>query len=75
MVGKPLKVLPYQIIENGPGQGGLAGAVIPISPGRPGAESQLVQHPLVPTSSAAMIKLTETREITPGVWVHPDEER
>jgi len=22
-----------------------------------------------------MIKLTETREITPYVWVHPDEER
>jgi hypothetical protein len=24
---------------------------------------------------AHMIKLTETREITPYVWVHPDEER
>jgi hypothetical protein len=22
-----------------------------------------------------MIKLTETREITPYIWVHPDEER
>jgi hypothetical protein len=22
-----------------------------------------------------MIKLTETREITPYVWVHPDDER
>jgi hypothetical protein len=22
-----------------------------------------------------MIKLTETREITPYLWVHPDEER
>jgi hypothetical protein len=22
-----------------------------------------------------MIKLTETREITPHLWVHPDEER
>jgi len=22
-----------------------------------------------------MIKLTETREITPCLWVHPDEER
>jgi hypothetical protein len=24
---------------------------------------------------AAMIKLTETREITPYAWLHPDEER
>jgi hypothetical protein len=24
---------------------------------------------------AHMIKLTETREITPYVWAHPDEER
>ena len=26
-------------------------------------------------SPAHMIKLTETREIAPYVWVHPDEER
>jgi hypothetical protein len=28
-----------------------------------------------PRRPAHMIKLTETREITPYVWVHPDEER
>ena len=27
------------------------------------------------TSPVHMIKLTEAREITPYVWVHPDEER
>jgi hypothetical protein len=26
-------------------------------------------------SPVHMIKLTETREITPYLWVHPDEER
>jgi hypothetical protein len=35
--------------------------------------------PVMPTPRysppAHMIKLTETREITPYVWVHPDDER
>jgi hypothetical protein len=26
-------------------------------------------------AGAHMIKLTETREITPYVWVHPDDDR
>jgi hypothetical protein len=39
---------------------------------RSGAEMSIVQErPLPPMH---MIKLTETREITPRVWVHPDEE-
>ena len=39
-----------------------------------GAEMPMMQEgPLC--AAAAYIKLTETREITPHRWVHPEEER
>jgi hypothetical protein len=39
-------------------------------PGRPSLQERPIRaRPL------NMIKLTETREITPNLWVHPDEER
>jgi hypothetical protein len=41
---------------NDPSQGGLAGAVIPVPPGRPGAESQRVRPPLVPISELSKNK-------------------
>ena len=39
-------------------------------PGRPS-----LQERSIGARRLDMIKLTETREITPYLWVHPDEER
>jgi hypothetical protein len=38
------------------------------------AEMSIMQERTVCTA-VHMIKLTETREIAPGVWVHPDDGR
>jgi hypothetical protein len=43
-----------------------------IGPSRGG---DTTSKPVVAAPPVHMIKLTETREITSYVWVHPDEER
>jgi hypothetical protein len=45
----------------------------PVNPERPGRVRSCKQGRHAPP--VHMIKLTETREITPYVWVHPDQER
>jgi hypothetical protein len=35
----------------------------------------IVRNAAIQAAPVHMIKLTQVREITPYVWVHPDEER
>jgi hypothetical protein len=55
------------------GPGGIGKTTAALGAARSALDERRVDYPLC--TAVHMIKLTETREITPGVWVHPDDGR